>query len=295
MRKKPKKLLKSNLPKEKPGFQGTGLGLRRALLGPFSCVQPETVDFLEVAPENWIGVGGRFGRQFRGVAERFPIVLHGLSLNIGGAEPIDRDLVTAVGAFMDEFHCPSYSEHLTYCADEGHLYDLLPIPFTDEGVRHVAARVGEVQEILGRRIALENASYYAAPHQGMTESEFINAVLTEADCDLLLDVNNIYVNSVNHNYDAVDFLRSLPLQRARYIHIAGHYDEAEDLKIDTHAAAVIDPVWDLLAEAYRLCGLLPTLLERDFNIPPLEKLLLEVERIREIRTQAGAVEFKVCA
>jgi uncharacterized protein (UPF0276 family) len=243
---------------------------------------------MEVAPENWIGVGGRFGRHFRQLSERYPVALHGLSLNIGGTAPLDRDLVAAIGAFMREHGCPVYSEHLTYCGDDGHLYDLLPIPFTGEAVRHVAARVREVQDILGQRIALENASYYAAPHQAMSESEFINAVLAEADCDLLLDVNNIYVNSINHRYDASGFLRSLPLERARYIHVAGHFDEAEDLKVDTHGADVIDPVWDLLGEAYRLCGTLPTLLERDFNLPPLSDLLLEVAQVRELQDRSDA-------
>jgi len=244
---------------------------------------------MEVAPENWINVGGRWGRQFRELAERYTISLHGLSLNIGGTEPIDRELVSAIGEFMDEHGCPIYTEHLTYCADDGHLYDLMPIPFTEEAVRHVAGRVREVQDILGRRIGLENASYYAVSRADMSESEFIRAVLEEADCDLLLDVNNIYVNSINHRYDPHEFLRSLPLERARYVHVAGHYDEAEDLKVDTHGADVIDPVWQLLAEAYSLCGPLPTLLERDFNIPPLEELLVEVEQIRQLQ-QASAAE-----
>ncbi len=280
--------MSSTVSTETPGFQGAGLGLRRALLGPLSDMAQGSVDFMEVAPENWIGVGGRFGRQFRELAERYTISLHGLSLNIGGTEPIDRELVEAIGAFMDEFGCPIYTEHLTYCGDDGHLYDLMPIPFTEEAVRHVAGRVKHVQEILGRRIGLENASYYAVSKADMTESEFIRAVLEEADCDLLLDVNNIYVNSINHRYDPHEFLRSLPLERARYIHVAGHYDEAEDLKVDTHGADVIDPVWELLAEAYRLCGTLPTLLERDFNLPPLADLLAEVEKIRGIQRAVGA-------
>jgi uncharacterized protein (UPF0276 family) len=262
-------------------------------MGPLSEMAQGSVDFMEVAPENWINVGGRFGRQFRELAERYTISLHGLSLNIGGFAPIDRALVASIGEFMDEFGCPIYTEHLTYCADEGHLYDLMPIPFTEEAVHHVADRVKEVQDILGRRIGLENASYYAVSRADLSESEFIGAVLTEADCDLLLDVNNIYVNSINHRYDPLEFLRSLPLQRARYIHVAGHYDEAEDLKVDTHGADVIDPVWNLLGEAYRLCGTLPTLLERDFNLPPLAELLEEVEQIRVIQREAGtgALEY----
>ena len=241
---------------------------------------------MEVAPENWIGVGGRFGRQFRQLAERYPIVLHGLSLDIGGPDPVDLNLVRAVRELMDEFEVPLYSEHLTYCAAEGHLYDLLPIPFTEEAVHYVSERVKQVQDIIGAPIALENASYYAQPHAEMSESEFIAAVLQESGCDLLLDVNNIYVNSINHRYDPHAFLASLPLERARYIHVAGHFDEAEDLKVDTHGADVIDPVWELLAEAYRLLGPLPTLLERDFNLPPLAELLREVEQVRALQARA---------
>ena len=241
---------------------------------------------MEVAPENWIGVGGRFGRQFRQLAERYPIVLHGLSLDIGGPDPVDLNLVRAVRELMDEFEVPLYSEHLTYCAAEGHLYDLLPIPFTEEAVHYVSERVKQVQDIIGAPIALENASYYAQPHAEMSESEFIAAVLQESGCDLLLDVNNIYVNSINHRYDPHAFLASLPLERARYIHVAGHFDEAEDLKVDTHGADVIDPVWELLAEAYRLLGPLPTLLERDFNLPPLAELLMEVEQVRALQARA---------
>ena len=269
-------------------FHGAGLGLRRAQLGPLLSMDQGAVDFMEVAPENWIGVGGRFGRQFRQMAERYPIVLHGLSLDIGGPDRLDTSLVRSVRQLMDEIEVPLYSEHLTYCAAEGHLYDLLPIPFTEEAVHYVADRVRQVQDIIGQPIALENASYYAQPHRDMTESEFIAAVLDESGCELLLDVNNIYVNSINHAYDPLEFLDSLPLERARYIHVAGHYDEADDLKVDTHGADVIDPVWELLAQAYQRTGILPTLLERDFNLPPLADLLLEVEHVRSLQKQAGA-------
>lgn len=271
------------MPDSQPGLRGAGLGLRRALLGPLLCIPPEAVDFMEVAPENWIGVGGRFGRQFRQLAERYPIVLHGLSLDIGGPDPIDVELVQSVRHLMDEVQVPLYSEHLSYCAAEGHLYDLLPIPFTEEAVHYVAARVRQVQDIIGQPIALENASYYAQPHADMSEAEFVTAVLHESGCELLLDVNNIYVNSINHCYDPIEFLDSMPLERARYIHVAGHFDEADDLKVDTHGADVIDPVWVLLAQAYQRLGPVPTLLERDFNLPPLPELLQEVTHIRELQ------------
>ncbi len=273
------------MPDSDNGFHGAGLGLRRALLGPLQSMDQGAVDFMEVAPENWVGVGGRFGRQFRQLAERYPVVLHGLSLDIGGHDPLDTDLVRDVRALMREIDAPLYSEHLSYCAAEGHLYDLLPIPFTEEAVHHVAGRIAAVQEIIGEPIALENASYYAQPLQEMSEVEFIGAVLAESGCDLLLDVNNIYVNSVNHRYDPLEFLDALPLDRVRYIHVAGHFDEADDLKVDTHGADVIDPVWALLEEAYRRLGPVPTLLERDFNLPPLAALLQEVGQIRSL--QAG--------
>ncbi len=276
------------MPENPRDFRGAGLGLRRALVGPLQSIDQGAVDFMEVAPENWIGVGGRYGRLFRQFAERYPVVLHGLSLDIGGPDPLDLDLVRAVGEFKAEIGAPVYSEHLTYCAAEGHLYDLLPIPFTGEAVRYVADRVKQVQDLLGERIVLENASYYAQPHADLSEEAFIRAVLEEADCDLLLDVNNIYVNSINHRYDPLEFLDALPLERVRYIHVAGHYDEAEDLKVDTHGSDVIDPVWSLLAQAYQRLGPLPTLLERDFNLPPLPDLLQEVAEVRRLQALAGS-------
>ena len=168
-----------------------------------------------------------------------------------------------------------YTEHLSYCTDGGHLYDLMPIPFTEEAVHYVAGRIRRTQELLNRRIGIENVSYYAAPGAEMSELEFINAVVEEADCDLLLDVNNIYVNSVNHGYDPVEFLKGLPGERICYGHIAGHYSEAEDLIVDTHGAGVIDNVWALLDEAYHCFGVFPTLLERDFNFPPVPDLLAD--------------------
>jgi uncharacterized protein len=264
-------------------IKGAGLGLRRALTGPLADVSPGEIGFLEVAPENWMNLGGRLGRQFRSFTERFPFVTHGLSLSIGSPAPLDEKLVGDIRKFLDAHRIADYSEHLSYCSDDGHLYDLMPIPFTAEAVSYVAQRVKRVQDILGRRIALENASYYAAPGQEMSELEFIRAVIEEADCDLLLDVNNIYVNSINHRYDPVQFLYGLPGERIRYIHVAGHYHEAEDLRVDTHGAAVIDPVWDLLDKAYARFGVFPTLLERDFNIPPIEELLREIRQINALQ------------
>lgn len=264
-------------------LRGAGLGMRRAISGPLCELRPGNVDFMEVAPENWIRVGGRFGKQFRALTEAYPFVLHGLSLSLGGPTPIDVNLVRDIKQFMDEHCIQLYTEHLSYCSDDGHLYDLMPIPFTEEAVRYVAARIRQVQDILERPIGIENVSYYAAPGQEMFEIDFLNAVLQEADCRLLLDVNNIYVNSINHRYDANAFLRQIPAERIAYIHVAGHYTEADDLLVDTHGADVIDPVWQLLEQSYRWFGVRATLLERDFNLPPLETLLQEVDVIRAIQ------------
>jgi uncharacterized protein (UPF0276 family) len=240
---------------------------------------------MEVAPENWIGVGGKRGRRFRQFTDRIPFTCHGLSLSLGGPSPLDETFLHRVRRFLDEHQVRIYSEHLSYCTDDGHLYDLMPIPFTEEAVHYVAARIRRTQEIVERRIAIENVSYYAAPGAELKEIEFIRAILEEADCHLLLDVNNIYVNSVNHRYDAEDYLAQLPTERIANGHIAGHYNEAEDLIVDTHAAAVIPEVWRLLDRAYDIHGVFPTLLERDFNIPPVETLMAEVDQIREIQAK----------
>jgi len=260
---------------------GAGLGLRRTMLNTLEESTPDDIHFMEVAPENWINVGGRLGKKFRAYTERFPFVCHGLSLSIGSPAPLNTDLLHAIKRLMQEHGIRYYSEHLSYCSDEGQLYDLLPIPFTEEAVDYVAARIQQAQDILGQRIAIENSSYYCAPQQEMTESEFINAVIKKADCALLLDVNNIYVNSINHNYDPYEFLASLPGERTAYIHIAGHYKEAEDLRVDTHGTPVIASVWDLLDKTYELFGVKPTLLERDFNIPPLPELMAELDEIKK--------------
>jgi uncharacterized protein (UPF0276 family) len=266
-------------------IRGAGLGLKRELMPALQAGVPDCIDFFEIAPENWIGVGGRPGKQLAWFAERYPLACHGLSLSLGGPDPLNEVFLQRVKQFLDHYRIPLYTEHLSYCSDGGYLYDLLPIPFTEEAVHHVAARIRRTQEILERRIAVENASFYvAAPISEMDEPTFVRAVLEEADCDLHLDVNNIYVNSVNFGFDPLAYLRTLPGERIVYIHTAGHYRKAPDLVIDTHGETVIDPVWDLLAEAYRLFGMRPTLLERDFNIPPLAELAAEVERIAALQT-----------
>jgi len=263
-----------------------GLGLRRGLLPQLREVDADALDFLECAPENWIGVGGRLGAAFDALAARFSLSCHGLSLSLGGPGPLDVAFIGQLRDFLDRHQVSAYSEHLSYCSDEGQLYDLLPLPFTDEAMHHVAARIREVQDRLGRRIAVENISYYAAPWQALDEADFVLGVLEEADCDLLLDVNNVTVNAHNHGYDAAAFIARMPSARIAGYHVAGHYDDPAGLKIDTHGAAVRDPAWQCLAQAYALHGVRPTLLERDFNYPPIAELLAEVGRIRELQAQA---------
>ncbi|GJL72282.1 MAG: UPF0276 protein [Nitrosomonas sp.] len=264
---------------------GAGLGLRRTLLSSLDDQTAGQVNFWEIAPENWMGVGGYYGNKFRQFAEQHALICHGLSLSIGSPAPLDEAFLQKLKRFLKAHHVRHYSEHLSYCSDNGHLYDLLPIPFTEAAVHYVAGRIKRVQDILEQRIAIENASYYAVPGKEMEEIDFVNAVLDEADCNLLLDVNNIYVNSVNHGYSAEDYLKLLPAERISYIHVAGHYNEADDLIIDTHGANVIDPVWKLLEKTYQYFGVIPTLLERDFNIPPLTELLTEVDTIHTLQTK----------
>lgn len=261
---------------------GAGLGLRRDFLheiftGDTAATMP---DFLEIAPENWLGFGGRHAKQLQRLATDYPLLCHGLSLSIGGLQPIDTEFVKKIKTFLDRYQVQVYSEHLSYTNDGGYLYDLLPIPMTEAAVRYVVDRVQQVQDILQRRLILENVSTYAMPNAEMSEAEFVRAIAQQADCELLLDVNNLYVNGINHGSDAQAFIQAMPAERVRYLHVAGHYVEAPDLLIDTHGADVVDPVWQLLDQVYEVMGVKPTLLERDFNVPPLPVLLQEVTEIR---------------
>lgn len=280
-------------------IQGVGLGLKRELIpqiqNHFKQDKPDSlisnIDYVEIAPENWIGAGGKHAKNLAWFVERYPIACHGLCLSLGGPDPLNTAFLKQVKQFLTENKIPLYTEHLSYCTDfyqgnPGYLYDLLPIPFTEEAVHYVAERIKQTQDILGQRIAVENASFYlAAPIATMDELTFLNAVLSEADCWLHLDINNIYVNSVNFGFDAHAFLRGIPAERIVYSHVAGHYQQKPDLLIDTHAADVIDPVWALLADAYQLFGTFPTLLERDSNIPPLPTLIKEVDKISGMQKQ----------
>lgn len=269
-------------------IRGVGLGLRRELLAPLQ-QGGQGIDFIEVAPENWIPFGGRLQRQFAEVAAQYPLICHGLSLSIAGPDPLDLVFLAQLKQFFRQHRVQLYSEHLSYCSGQGHMYDLMPVPFCPEAVDYLVPRIRQVQDVLEQELVLENISYYDTPTATMSELEFLCEVLERADCGLLLDVNNIYVNSVNHGYDASAFLRALPTKRIRYCHVAGHLRQSADLLIDTHGSDVNDPVWALLAEAYHVHGVQPTLLERDFNVPPFADLRAELDQIRQIQQQALVV------
>ncbi len=282
-------------------ISGVGLGLKRELIPQIQALYGDSsianINFVEIAPENWIGAGGRAAADLTWFGERYPIACHGLCLSLGGPDPLNINFLKRVKYFLSANKISLYTEHLSYCSDiqngqAGYLYDLLPIPFTEEAVKYVAQRIRQTQDILGQRIAIENTSFYAAaPISSMSEIDFLNAVLTEADCDLHLDVNNIYVNSVNFNFDAHHFLRGIPADRIVYSHVAGHFQQSKNLLIDTHGEDIIDPVWALLQDAYALFGAFPTLLERDNNIPPLPQLMIEVNKIAEFQSNAKQAQY----
>ncbi len=264
-----------------------GIGLRREFLADVLAQQP-AVGFWELAPENWIPRGNEAYRQLDQLRERYRLTCHGLSLSIASPDALDESFVLQIKSFLDRFQIPLYSEHLSYCSVQGQLYDLLPIPFTEAAADYVAARIRRVQQLLERPLVLENISYYAAPGQQITELAFIQQVLEQADCQLLLDVNNVYVNSINHGYDAKQFIAGLPSHRIVYGHIAGHTEEAPDLLVDSHGTEVCDAVWQLLDYAYQQHGVFDTVLERDFNIPPLTELLQEAAQVQLSQQRADS-------
>jgi uncharacterized protein (UPF0276 family) len=281
-------------------LSGAGLGFRRALISEMDKADLSAIDFFELAPENWIQSGGKYHRDLKRYTEKHAFAAHGLSLSIGSTEKLDTDLLVSIKEFLDEHQVALYTEHLSWCSDDGHLYDLLPIPCTEDAVKWVSSRIKIAQDILGRQIGFENASYYFTPPGAeMREEEFVSAVVSEADCLLHLDVNNIYVNSQNHNFDALQYLAGLPLDKVCYMHVAGHHVEDDGIIVDTHGAQVIDPVWQLLADAYQripmLASSIPTCLERDFNFPDLAELVSEVEHIRSIQLAANAKASELSA
>jgi uncharacterized protein (UPF0276 family) len=261
--------------------EGIGLGLRRSFASDL-LVSRRTVDWLEITPENWTYFGGARRKLLDACAERWPILSHSVSLSIGGPDPLDAGLLDGIRQLHRTTGAPFWSDHVCYSSVQGtQLHDLLPLPFCEEAITHTAKRVQEAQERVGSPLVLENATFYAhMPGCTMDEATFLNAVIEESRCDLLLDVNNVYVNSINHGFDARAFIDRMPLNRVRELHLAGH-TRNDDVIIDTHIGPIIDPVWDLYRYTLRRAGrLIPTLIEWDQEIPPLDEVLDEVDRAR---------------
>jgi uncharacterized protein len=261
---------------------GFGLGLRtphyEAVL-----TEPHAIDWLEIITENYLVPGGKPLHYLERMRRRFPLVMHGVSLSIGSTDPIDLDYLAQVRALAKRIEPHWISDHLCWTGIEGrNLHDLLPLPYTEEALASVVERVGQVQDALGRQILLENVSSYLTYRASdMSEWEFLREVAERADCAILLDINNIYVSSVNHGFDPLTYLQAMPRERVRQFHLAGHSDLGGHL-IDTHDHPIVEPVWDLYCAAVAQFGAVPTMIERDDNIPPLGELVAELQIAREL-------------
>lgn len=273
-------------------YLGFGLGLRPQhyadiLDRPDDLPRPR-VDWFEIISENYMAAGGQPRARLRQARARYPIVMHGVSLSIGSVDRLDRAYLRDLKTLADEIEPAWVSDHLCWTGVDGvQLHDLLPLPYTEEALDHVADRVDQVQELLGRRFALENASTYVAFAQSeMTEWAFLSALARRTGCALVLDVNNIYVSGFNHDFDPMDFLAGLPAEQVIQIHLAGHEHNATHI-IDTHDAPVIDAVWDLYAAAVAKLGPVSTMIERDAEIPPFAELEAELDHARAVAAAAG--------
>jgi len=261
---------------------GVGLGLRKELAAD-TIQNADKIDWLEIVPENYMNLGGAARTRLEKVAECFPLVSHGVNLSLGSTDPLNQDYLLSLKKLVDQVDAPWWSDHLCFTSFAGvYMHDLMPLPFTNEAVRHVSERIKIAQAIVGRPFILENISFYMhMPADEMSEAQFLSEILEKADCGLLLDVNNVYVNSCNHNFDAGDFLKQIPLERVVQIHMAGH-TQVSGKVIDTHGAAVIDPVYDLLAQVLRQTTVKAVMLERDQHFPPFADIHMELNRFREI-------------
>jgi uncharacterized protein (UPF0276 family) len=263
-------------------INGFGLGLRPthydAVLG-----EEHAIDWLEVITENYLVPGGKPLDYLDRIRARFPLVMHGVSLSIGSTDPLDLEYLRGVRNLSRRIEPAWISDHLCWTGVDGkNMHDLLPLPYTEEALSAVIARVGQVQDFLGRRLLLENvSSYLTFQDSDMSEWEFLREVAERADCSILLDINNIYVSSVNHGFDPKAYLHAIPKNRVRQFHLAGHSDLGGHL-IDTHDQPIIAPVWDLYREAVECFGAVPTMIERDDNIPPLADLVAELDVARDL-------------
>ena len=279
---------------EMEGMEGmVGLGLRRDIAEEILDNKTLTPDFLEFAPENWMGMGGMWKRVMDQAVEKFPITCHGLSLSLGSPEELDWEFIRELKLFLDENQVKIFSEHLSYTKSQNaHLYDLLPIPFRKDAVDHVVERIQKVQDVLQRPLAIENVSYYTPVAAEMSEIEFVNQIVEGAGCQLLLDVNNVYVNAFNHQYDAKEYIDQLPLDKVAYIHMAGHEQVEPDLIIDTHGQPIIDPVYELFEWTIAKMDPVPVLLERDYNFEDTEQIQSELLQIKSLIKKHWRVEHE---
>jgi uncharacterized protein len=271
---------------------GFGLGLRTTHYDEIFAGNPR-IDWFEAVTENYLAPGGKPLKMLERIRERYPVVLHGVSMSIGSTDPLDKTYLRQLKALAQRIEPAWVSDHLCWTGmGKQNLHDLMPLPYTDEAVRHVASRVTQVQDFLGRRILLENvSSYLTYSSSEMDEWQFLAAIAQEADCQILLDINNIYVSAFNHGFDAQTYLERIPVNRVQQFHLAGH-DNCGDYIVDTHDAPVIDEVWDLYAAAVRRFGPVATMIERDDKIPPLAELVAELDHARSV---AASVQLRNAA
>lgn len=263
--------------------KGCGIGLRREFITAFKALE-ETPDWIEITPENWFSIPHRYRESFEQIMQAYPAVAHGVSLSIGSPEPVDKSFLMQMKAFLDRYKIAHYSEHLSFSSFQGRqTYELLPVSMTKAMLRHLCDKIERVQETLERALILENSSYYLTPYSEMREVDFICELLERSNARLLLDVNNVYVNAVNHGFDADAYIAHIPPERTAYIHVAGHLEYPEEsLLLDTHGEAVCEEVWSLLERTLK-SHKVPVMIERDNNIPPLELLMDEFHRLRQIK------------
>ncbi len=263
-------------------YLGFGLGLRPVHYEAILTQLPK-IDWFEVTTENYLVPGGKPLHYLDRIREHYPVVMHGVSLSIGSSDPLDFDYLKQVKELAQRIEPVWISDHLCWTGVNGiNMHDLLPLPYTNQTIEHVVSRINQLQEFLGRQILIENVSSYLTYTQSeLTEWEFLTEIAKRADCFILLDVNNIYVSSVNHEFDPHEYLNGIPKDRVYQIHLAGHSNHGNYI-IDTHDAPVIQPVWDLYADTIKKFGAVSTMIERDDNIPELHELLAEVDHARRI-------------
>ena len=271
-----------SLPTEKP-FLGFGLGLRTEHYEDVLRLKPRQIDWFEILSENYMVDGGKPLYYLDSIRQDYPMVMHGVSMSLGSTDPLNYEYLKNLKALIHRVEPMWISDHLCWTGvDQKNMHDLLPLPYTEAAVNHLADRIAEAQDFLGRQMLIENlSSYVTYCDDVMSEWEFISAIAEKADCNILLDINNIYVSSYNHHYDPIEYLEGVPAERVWQHHIAGHMNNG-NLIIDTHDADITDPVWSLYEETAKRMGPVSTMIERDGNIPPLEQLIDELEHARQI-------------